>query len=404
MQQNVQHVFLIGAKGIGFYGGYETFVYKLTEYHQEDKRIKYYVACKANGQGCMDESKLSNVTRISETEFMFHNAHCFQIRVPEILGSAQALFYDIEALKESIRIIKRKGIPRPIIYIMACRVGLWIKMYYKEVHKLGGIIYLNPDGHEWMRTKWSWLVRKYWKLSEKLMIKNVDLVICDSINIEKYIKDSYGEKINTTYIAYGCETRKSKLADNNHKFVQWMKENGLKENQYYLAVGRFIPENNYETMICEFMKSQSKKKFAIITTNDDRFLNELNQRLDFKKDNRIKFVGTVYDQELLMKIRESAYGYFHGHEVGGTNPSLLEALGSTKINLLLDVEFNKEVAGNAALYWNKKSGSLAKLINVADKMEEQSRDEYGLKARKRIKEAYSWEFICDRYATCFLNK
>ena len=101
---------------------------------------------------------------------------------------------------------------------------------------------------------------------------------------------------------------------------------GLTIKNYYLVVGRFVPENNYETMIREFMKSSSKKDFAIITNVNERFLDELEQKLHFRDDSRIKFVGTVYNQELLMKIRENAYGYFHGHEVGGTNPSLLEAL------------------------------------------------------------------------------
>lgn len=93
-----------------------------------------------------------------------------------------------------------------------------------------------------------------------------------------------------------------------------------------------------------------------------KFLLELKRKTQFEKDGRIKFVGTVYDQELLMKIRENAYGYFHGHEVGGTNPSLLEALSSIDLNLLLDVGFNREVAEDSALYWNKDNGNLAKLI------------------------------------------
>ena len=94
-------------------------------------------------------------------------------------------------------------------------------------------------------------------------------------------------------------------------------------------------------MICEFMKSKTSRDFVIITTRDDKFLASLDKKLHFSNDKRIKFVGTVYDKELLKKIRENAYGYFHGHEVGGTNPSLLEALGATKLNLLYEVNFNK---------------------------------------------------------------
>lgn len=100
MQQNrdIQHVYLVGAKSLGAYGGYETFIYKLTEYHQYNKKIKYHVACKANGDGYMDESKLEGAALINDHEFEFHNAHCFKIDVPQI-GSAQAIYYDVAALK-----------------------------------------------------------------------------------------------------------------------------------------------------------------------------------------------------------------------------------------------------------------------------------------------------------------
>ena len=134
-------------------------------------------------------------------------------------------------------------------------------------------------------------------------------------------------------------------------------------------------------MIREFMRSSSKKDFAIITNVNDKFLDELENCLHFKTDKRIKFMGTVYDQELLMKIRENAYGYFHGHGVGRTNPSLLEALGSTDLNLLLDVGFNREVAEDVALYWNKEKGNLAELIDKADGMESEKRAEIGQRAK-----------------------
>ena len=158
-----------------------------------------------------------------------------------------------------------------------------------------------------------------------------------------------------------------------------------------------MPENNFETMIREFMKSKTDKDFAIITTKDDKFLTELDSKLHFSKDKRIKFVGTVYDKELLKKIRENAYAYFHGHEVGGTNPSLLEALGATKLNLLLGVGFNREVAEDAALYWTKEEGNLATLIDKADALSKEEVELLGQKAKKRIKDAYSWEYICQRY-------
>ena len=397
MESKVQHVFLVGAKSLGAYGGYETFIDKLTEYHQSNPDIKYHVVTKAKGQGAGGpDGAVWNCDR-----YTYHNADCFQIKIPECLGSAQAIYYDCKALGRCVEIIKEEGIEHPIVYVMACRIGPFFNHYVKKIHRLGGRVFLNPDGHEWKRAKWSKLVRAYWKKSEELMVKHSDLIICDSINIEKYIRESYGVK-NTTFIAYGAETRKSVGAEDRYEV--WLKEKGLRDSEFYLVVGRFVPENNYETMIREFMKSKTDKDFAIITNVNDGFLAELEQKLGFRKDKRIKFVGTVYDRELLMKIRENAYGYFHGHEVGGTNPSLLEALSSTDLNLPIAVSFNKEVCEDAAVYWSKQDGDLAGIINKADKMSEEEIRQLGRKAKRRIKEAYSWEHIAQLYEDVFLGK
>ena len=292
---------------------------------------------------------------------------------------------------------------------MACRIGPFMKRYYKKIHKMGGQVYLNPDGHEWMRAKWSAPVRKYWKESEKMMVKWSDLAICDSINIEKYIHEQYdGKGIShrnpkTTYIAYGADLTPSILSDTDAKLVNWYKEKELTKKNYYLVVGRFVPENSFEIMIREFMKSNSKRDFAIITNVNDKFLNELESRLHFSEDKRIKFVGTVYDQELLKKIRENAYAYFHGHTVGGTNPSLIEALGSTDLNLLVNVGFNREVANDSALYWDREEGKLAQLINQVDNKPEEEIKDLGLKAKERVQKAYTWKKICGQYEDAFLK-
>ena len=400
-EASVQHVFIIGSKSIGQYGGYETFVDRLIGEHKQEQSIKYHIACKANGDGFMDESKLEGVEITkknkdgSVAEFSYHNAHVFKIPCPNI-GPAVAIYYDRAAIQYSIDYCKKNHIDHPIFYILTCRIGLFIDGLVKKMRAVGGRYYLNPDGHEWKRAKWPEPVRRYWKWSEKKMVRLADLVICDSVNIEKYIKSEYAAK-NTTYIAYGADAEKSLMADNDPKFTAWLQEWELSIDKYYLIVGRFVPENNYETMLQEFMKSHSTKDLALITNVNEKFLDELENVLHWKADKRIKFVGTVYDKELLKKIRECAYGYLHGHEVGGTNPSLLEALGSTELNLLLDVGFNREVGEDAALYWKKDCGVLAELIDNADAMNSQQRNEYGLKAKKRIKDAYSWDSIGNEY-------
>lgn len=404
---SVQHVFIIGSKSIGQYGGYETFVDCLIGEHENEPSIKYHIACKANGYGYMDEKKLSGVKVLknndngSIAEFEYKNAHVFKILCPNI-GSAAAIYYDRAAVRYGIQYCRENRIEHPIFYILTCRIGLFIKKLKREIKSNGGKYYLNPDGHEWKRAKWTAPVKRYWKWSEKKMVDCADLVICDSVNIEKYIRDEYGVE-NTTYIAYGANATPSALPDNALQFTDWLRKKGLKKGKYYLAVGRLVPENNYETMIREFMKSKSNKDFALITNVNEKFSAELEEKLHWKNDSRIKFVGTVYDRELLKKIRECAYGYLHGHEVGGTNPSLLEALGSTDLNLLLDVEFNREVGKDATLYWNKKEGDLSKLIDKVETMDIKQRSEYGLKAKERVKHAYSWQFIGDEYKRVWIG-
>ena len=134
------------------------------------------------------------------------------------------------------------------------------------------------------------------------------------------------------------------------------------------------------------------------------FYNTLLEETHFDRDNRIKFVGTVYDQPLLKKIREKAYAYIHGHSVGGTNPSLLEALGLTKLNLLFDVSFNREVAEDGAKYWNHEYGMLAHVIEMADEMGQEEIQIMGDKAKERIEKFYSWEYITSRYEELFGNQ
>ncbi len=150
----MQHVFIIGSKGIpAKYGGYETFVEQLTR-RKVSKNIKYHVACMAK----------------NNDEFEHNGARCFNVNVPSI-GPAKAIYYDCKAFKKCLKYIKQNKIEHPIIYVLTCRIGPFYKSLVKRTHKLGGLVYLNPDGHEWLRAKWSKPVRKYWKHSEKLMVR-----------------------------------------------------------------------------------------------------------------------------------------------------------------------------------------------------------------------------------------
>ena len=390
-----KNIFIIGSNGIpANYGGFETFVENLTAY-KIDEKIKYHVACLAK----------------DNKEFEYNNARCFNVNVPN-MGAAKAEYYDLVALEKTIKYIKKNNIQNAIVYVLGTGVGLFIWLYKKRLHKLNAQLFVNPDGLEWTRDKWNSILKKFFKICEKKMAKNADLLICDSVNIENYMKQTYKKyKPNTTFIAYGSNVQteehneKEDQQDSNEKLNKWYEKNKLQENEYYLIVGRFVPENNYETMIKEFMKTSTDKDLVIITNVEkNKFYSKLQQETNFEKDKRIKFVGTVYDTTMLKNIRKNAYAYIHGHEAGGTNPSLLEALSTTNLNLLLDVGFNKEVAKDGAIYWSKKEGSLSSLIKDVEKLPAKEIDEYSTKAKRRIEEDYTWQKVVKQYEELFMKE
>lgn len=388
-----RHVYIIGSKGIpAKYGGFETFVEKLTE-NQLNQTIQYHIAC-------MSEN--STKSGIVDKHFTHNNADCYNISVPNI-GPARAIYYDIAAIIYAIQLAKKNKDERPIFYVLACRIGPLISIIKKKIEKLNGQLYVNPDGHEWLRSKWSYPVRKYWKFSEQLMVKHANLLICDSRNIEEYIQKDYKYYYpETRYISYGTDLKNSDLKIDSEAIATWYRENDVKESNYYLVVGRFVPENNYKTMIKEFMKSNTTKDLVLITNiEDNTFYNKLKRETGFDKDYRIKFVGTVYDQKKLAYIREKSFAYIHGHEVGGTNPSLLESLAVTQLNILFDIGFNREVAETSAIYWTKEINSLANIINKTEMLTENEINVYTNKAIVRIKEFYNWESIVHKYETLF---
>ncbi len=384
----MKNVFIVGCKGLpAQYGGFETFVDNLTK-RKKSEEIKYHVAC-------LDDHF---------EDFTYNNAHCFKMEVNKH-GSARAMFADIVALKYIIDYVTKNNIKDFIVFLLACRIGIVYKKYVKKIHALGGKFILNPDGHEWKRSKWNRLIKMYWRYSEAKMVKNSDLIVCDSLNIKKYMDETYKRiKNKTTYIAYGADLNPVESKEAKEFVYNFNKNNQIIENSYYLVVGRFVPENNYETIIKEFMNSNTDKDLVIITSyKDTKLYSKLNSKLNLEHDKRIKFVGTVYDPDCLKLIRNNAYAYIHGHSVGGTNPSLLEALASTKINLLYDCVFNKEVGDGSVLYWTKEANSLKNIIEKTDLLGEEEIKALEAKAKEIVLKNYEWDFIVTSYEKLFLE-
>ena len=382
----MQHVFIIGSRGLpAQYGGFETFVDQLVS-HQVSSDIQYHVACLSNDQAYQ--------------HFDYKGVDCFTIKAPK-LGPARVIAYDMMAINYALKLIKKQGIEHSIFYVLGNTIGAFVAPFARKIHKIGGRFYINPDGLEWKRAKWAKPIQAYLKYSEKIMTRHADLVISDNPGIESYIKEAYPWS-ETTYIAYGTDLSPTSLNSQDNKVREFYQKWQTQEKNYYLILGRFVPENNYETAIREFMASSTKRDLVIICNQEGNpYFEELRARTGFDQDPRVKFVGTVYDQDLLKYIRKEAFAYIHGHEVGGTNPGLLEALAHTDLNLVLGVSFNQTVAKDTAHYWTKETGNLAHLIDQVDPLEDVS--EWGQRAKANMKQNFTWEKIVGEYEELFLS-
>ena len=382
----MQHVFIIGSRGLpAQYGGFETFVDQLVS-HQVSSEIQYHVACLSNNQAYQ--------------HFDYKGVDCFTIKAPK-LGPARVIAYDMMAISYALKVIKKQIIEKPIFYVLGNTIGAFVAPFARKIHKMGGQFYINPDGLEWKRAKWAKPIQAYLKYSEKIMTRHADLVISDNPGIESYIKESYPWS-KTTYIAYGTDLSPTSLTSQDRKVRELYQKWQTQEKNYYLILGRFVPENNYETAIREFMASSTKRDLVIICNYEGNpYFEELRARTGFDQDPRVKFVGTVYDQDLLKYIRKEAFAYIHGHEVGGTNPGLLESLAQTDLNLVLGVSFNQTVAKDSAQYWTKETGNLAHLIDQVDSLEDVS--EWGQRAKANMKQNFTWEKIVGEYEELFLS-
>ena len=382
----MQHVFIIGSRGLpAQYGGFETFVDQLVS-RQVSPDIQYHVACLSTDQAYQ--------------HFDYKGVDCFTIKAPK-LGPARVIAYDMMAINYALRVFKKQGIEQPVFYVLGNTIGAFVAPFARKIHKIGGRFYINPDGLEWKRAKWAKPIQAYLKYSEKIMTRHADLVISDNPGIESYIKEAYPWS-KTTYIAYGTDLSPTSLTSQDSKVRELYQKWQTQEKNYYLILGRFVPENNYETAIREFMASSTKRDLVIICNHEGNpYFEELRARTGFDQDPRVKFVGTVYDQDLLKYIRKEAFAYIHGHEVGGTNPGLLEALAHTDLNLVLGVSFNQTVAKDTAHYWTKETGNLAHLINQVDSLEDVS--EWGQRAKANMKQNFTWEKIVGEYEELFLS-
>ena len=377
----------MGAKGYRInYGGWETFVRNLIHYWK-DGDYQFYIP-----EVVFDKDNTETVE--------IDGILCPQIYAPK-LGSATMVIFALKSFFAAIKMVRENKLNNVVFYILGLRIGPFALAARVMTRRLGIKIIINPDGMEWKRAKWNKIIKTYFLLSEHTMYHASDYIICDSKAIEDYVLQKYTRlKAKTCFIPYGAVVKEDRVV--NDALAQFYADHTLAINGYYLIVGRFVPENNYELILREFMNSLTKRDLVIIcNVETNAFYNTLKENTHFDQDKRIKFVGTVYDQNLLGKIRNNAFAYIHGHSAGGTNPSLLEAMATTDLNLLYDVAFNREVGADSAVYFSPDKGSLVKVIDQVEAYTALEISDMGKQAKHIIRTKYEWNKVVSAHRDVF---
>ncbi len=377
---NQPRIAIIGARGIANYGGFETMVGELAP-----KLVKkdYIVYC-----SCEKPINGEQLENYNGVKLIY-----FPIRAPinYTFRKIFECFYDIYF------IIKCSIICDVVYSLGLCGgISLLIPRFF------GKISIVNIDGIEWRRSKFSVVEKNLLRIFFTFSTISASYIVIDNKHLINYISARYRKK--AVYISYGAKP---------HKYIQWDmnkliryidKEDFLKISQgkFWLVVARLEPENNIHIIIDGFIKAKTELPLVIIGDfTSNKYRDEINDLITNNDlNNKIILLGrSIYNIEMLDMFRQNAFAYIHGHSVGGTNPSLLEAMVMKNIIIAHDNEFNREVGGDFALYFKDESD----LKNKIEMIEKNPKEYIKLKEEiyKRVKENYSWDRACEKYDEIF---
>jgi glycosyltransferase involved in cell wall biosynthesis len=321
---------ILGSRGIpATYGGYETIAQELGV-GLAKKGFEVYVSC---------ESRCFKI----EPYGTYQGVRLVYFPVITALRSiSEAFLYDFLSILWAIQCVD-------IIYMLGYSSAptlIFPKLFRRTV-------LVNSDGLEAARRKFNPLLRFFYRSFEKLSVKIVDYIVVDSITIGRYYSNNYS--ITPIYIPNGGGAVKEVEPYDSDA----LKRFGIEKGNYYLVIARLIPDNNIDLIIEGFKKTDTEKKLVIVgPLNRNSYVS----KLLLEKTDKVLFIGGIYELKLQRTLRSNCFAYIHGHEMGGTNPSLVEAMSCRNVILALDVPFTREVAEDSAIYFKKDANDLKKRI------------------------------------------
>jgi len=354
---------ILGTRGIpNHHGGFEQFAESLAVYLVGKGHIVHVY----NSSTHPFQQKLFKGVNI---------VHCFD---PEIrIGTIGQFIYDLNCIMDAKQ---RK-------FDILLQLGYTSNSIWGFLLPKRSIIVTNMDGLEWKRKKYNNTIKSFLRFAEKLAVKRSDYLIADSIGIKNYLKRKYNA--SSKYIAYG-----SNLFEKPDESI--LKIYDVKIHRYNLLIARFEPENNFEIILDGFVKSESRNIFLVIGNHDKNKYGKF-LKSKYKKNTNILFLGGIYNTNHLDNLRYFSNLYFHGHSVGGTNPSLIEAMSSNALIIAHDNEFNKSILKQDGFYF-KNTDDIENIIKRIDKRDFLFKIDSNL---NKIKSYYNTSNINKEYLTFF---
>lgn len=377
-------LYIVGTQGIpAEYGGLETFA----------EQLSTRLAARGHSVCVTCETDTAKSTGASE----YRGVELRHIEGPS--NNLRTIVADLKALWSCYQTAR----PGDVVYLLGYGVGPFAWPVLKAIRGKEVQFWLNPDGLEWKRPRWPRWVQAYFWASEWFLVEQADRVICDSAAIADHHQCKWNlESEHTEVIEYGAPVIDRDALDTGLEARRndYLAQYDLETKGYFTYVGRFVPDNNLDLLVRGVLDERINRRLLICASHDrsDPFYQKLQDWVrSSKTPEKVIFTGGIYDQPLLRALRLGAYAHLHGHEVGGTNPALVEAMGLGSLILALNTRFNREVLGRAGLYFGKSVEGLVRTLQLADRLSDTTIQEYQQRATERVRSHYNWPRIVDEY-------
>ena len=353
---------ILGTRGVpNYYGGFEQFA----------EFFSVYLVKKGHEVYCY------NSHDHPFQEKTFHGVNIIHQYDPEYkLGTFGQFIYDYNCIMDS-----RKRDFDIILQLGYTSNSVWYFLLPKK-----SIIITNMDGLEWKRTKYSKPVQRFLKFAEKLAANSSDYLVSDSIGIQSFLKQKYQKE--STYIAYGADP----FSTPNEEIL---KEYHVEKENYNMIMARFEPENNLDMVLEGVTMNDDKTPILVIGKHQTKYGSYLKNK--FKNHSNIRFIGGIYNLEHLNNLRYFSNLYFHGHSVGGTNPSLLEAMASRALIIAHNNDFNKGILKENSFYFSNAE----EVKNILKKIKKNDNLHLVQNNFDAVVNQFNWEKINGEYLQLF---